>query len=105
MDVFALLTPSLKRASVEDMGLYILPQEFAPRNATLVDQTTVPTVPFGGSIVAFEYRVPANRRGTLRRLGVDVVDPAAIPDLTFSVRRSSAPVPNYQLVPIPIGTI
>jgi len=105
MDIFSVLKPYGKRMSVEDLGLYILPQVVPPRNATLLDQTTVPIVPFGGNIVAFDYLVPPNRRGTLRRLGVDVVDPAALPDLTFSVRRSGAPVPNYQSVPIPIGTI
>jgi hypothetical protein len=105
MDLLSMLKPYGKRTSVEDLGLYILPQVVAPRNATLVDQTKVPIVPFGGSIIAFEYKVPANRRGTLRRLGIDVVDPAALPDIKFSVQRSGSPVPNYQNVPIPIGTI
>lgn len=112
VNIFDLIKPYGRRASAEDLGIYILPQVVAPRNATLLDQARSPIVPAAaavpftpGQVVAFEYRVPANRRGTLRRLSVDAVDPAALPSLTFSVLRSSAPVPNYQLTEVPIGTI
>ena len=110
MDIFSLLKPYGKRASVEDLGLYVLPQEFIPRNATFIDQTRSPIVPaaagpFLGSVVAFEYRVPPNRRGVLRRLAVDPTDPAAMPSIRYSVLRSDATVPNYQIAEVPIGTI
>jgi len=110
VNIFDILRPYGKRASLEDVGLYVLPQAVPPRNATIVDQTSSPTVPAGipgvpGTVVAFSYRVPSNRRGVMARLGVDPPDPAAVPALKFSVLRSSAPVPNYQNVEVPIGTI
>jgi len=110
IDILSKIQPFGKRASLEDLGLYVLPQAVPPRNATLVDQSSSPTVPAGipgvpGSIVAFDYIVPANRRGILARLAVDPPDPAALPAIRFSVLRSFAPVPNYQNVEAPIGTI
>lgn len=110
MNLFDILKPFGQRASLEDLGLYILPQAVPPRNATLLDQTSYPIVPFGipgvpGTILAFDYLVPANRRGIMARLTVDPPDPAALPSILFSVQRSGAPVPNYQLVQSPIGTI
>jgi hypothetical protein len=104
MDLFKLL-PYGKRASLEDYGIYILPQAVPPRNATLLDQTRSLVVPQSATLTMFEYRTPPNRRGILRRLAVDAVDPAGLPSLLFSVLRSGAPVPNYQINELPIGTI
>lgn len=108
-NMLGLLKPFGRRASVEDFGLYLLPQEFIPRNATFVDQRRGGVVPPGipglpGTLLAFEYLVPSNRRGVMRRLGVDAEDPAALASLSVSVLRSGAPVPNYQLVTLPIGS-
>lgn len=100
-----LLKPFTGRRSVEDLGLYILPQEFIPRNATFLDQTRQQIVAAASTVVIFEYRVPANRRGVLRRLAVDTIDPGALPNFRYSVLRSGAPVPNYQNEELPIGTI
>lgn len=110
IDLLTMLKPPTRRVSVEDIGLYILPQSVPPRNATIVDQSSSPVVPAGvpgvpGSVIGFQYRVPANRRGILARLGVDSVDPAALPFLRFAILRSQAPVPNYQNVETPIGSI
>ena len=110
MNIFDIIKPYGRRASVEDLGLYVLPQEFIPRNATFVDQASSPIVPFGipgvpGTALAFDYLVPANRRGVIRRLAVDPADPAAIPSIRFSVLRSGSPVPNYQNAEVPMGTI
>jgi hypothetical protein len=112
-DIFSVLKSYGRRQSLEDLGLYILPQAVPPRNATFVDKERSVIVPLGipgpppvpGTALAFEYRVPANRRGILARLGVDCVDPAALPSIQFSVLRSGAPVPNYVNVQAPIGTI
>jgi hypothetical protein len=110
VNIFDILRPYGKRASLEDLGLYVLPQAVPPRNATLVDQSSSPIVPAGipgvpGTALAFDYLVPANRRGIMARLAVDTPDPAALPAIRFAVLRSSAPVPNYQNVQAPIGTI
>lgn len=110
MNIFQILKPFAKRASVEDFGLYVLPQEFIPRNATFVDQQSAPIVPAGipgvpGTALAFDYLVPLNRRGVLRRLAVDPSDPAGLPSISYSVLRSGAPVANYQNVRAPIGSI
>ncbi len=105
MDIFSLLKPFGKRASVEDLGLYILPQEFIPRNATFLDQTREQSVAALSTVTMFDDRVPANRRGVLRRLAVDSASPGALPSLRYSVLRSGAPVPNYQLEELPVGTI
>lgn len=107
MNVFDVLKPFGRRVSAEDLGLYLLPQEFPPRNATVVDQILNVLVPLGGAptVAGFNYRVPANRRGVLRKLAVDTFDPAGIPFTQFSVRRSGAPVPNYQNDDVPIGTV
>ncbi len=100
-----MLKPYGRRMSVEDLGLYILPQEFIPRNATFVDQTREQSVAAVSSAMVFEYRVPANRRGVLRRLACDSASPGALPNLRYSVLRSGAPVPNYQIEEFPIGTV
>jgi len=107
VNIFDFIKPYGRRASVEDLGLYILPQEVPPRNSTVVDQILTVLVPFGGAQTptGFNYRVPPNRRGVLRLLAVDTFDPAGIPFLTFSVLRSGAPIANYQRDSIPIGTV
>lgn len=95
------------RVSLEDLGVYLLPQAVPPRNATLVDQSVEAVIAAGPgtSLILFQYQCPSQRRGILARLAVDAPDPAALPNLSFSVLRSGAPVPNYQLVPLPIGTV
>ncbi len=100
-----MLKPYSRRMSLEDLGLYILPQDFVPRNATFIDQTREQSVAALSTVVMFEYQVPANRRGILRRLAVDSASPGALPSLRYSVLRSLAPVPNYQLEELPIGTV
>lgn len=93
------------RRSIEDMGIYILPQEFIPRNATFVDQTRTVATPTNGNVIAFSYKTPPNRRGRLARLAVETFDPAGIPFTQFSILRSGSPIPNYQNNDIPFGTI
>lgn len=107
MNIFDVLKPYGRRQSLEDLGLYVLPQAIPPRNSTVVDQIRSVLVPFGGAPTAagFNYRVPANRRGVLRLLAVDTFEPAGIPFITFSVQRSGSPVPNYQNADIPLGTV
>lgn len=100
-----MLKPYGRRMAVEDLGLYILPQKFIPRNATFVDQTREQSVAAASAVIVFEYRVPANRRGVLARLACDSASPGALPNLRYSVLRSQAAVPNYQLEEFPIGTV
>jgi len=94
------------RRALDALGIDILPQEFIPRGALVVDlQPQGGIVPAAGSLLMVDYLVPPNRKGVLRRLAVDAVDPAGTPSITFSVLRSGASVGNYQNTEAPIGTI
>ncbi len=95
-----------KRVSLEDMGVMLLPQHYVPRNATRIDHDVNPVIAAGAvDAIAFQYQVPEYRQGVLRRLAVEPLDPAAIPSITFSIKRSGAPVHDYQNVQTPIGTV
>ncbi len=95
-----------KRISLEDVGLMLQPNEFVPRGAYWIDQTRSPLVPAGAvDFVVFQLEVPAWRKGIFKKLAVEPSDPAAIPAITWSIKRSGATVENYQNVDAPIGGI
>lgn len=105
MNLFDLIKPYSRRLSLEDLGIYLNPVDTPPRNSTIIDQRRSAVVPAVSTLVLFDYLVPPFRRGILRRLAVDAQNPAGLPALSFSILTSGAPVPNYQNVTLPIGTI
>jgi len=95
-----------RRVALEDMGIMLQPQEFPPRNCFYLDDEQNPVVAAGAvDQVVFSYQVPEFRKGVLRRLAVEPLDPAGIPSIRWSIRRSGSPVQTYQNEQAPIGTL
>lgn len=106
VDLTRLVTLGVSRVSLEDMGVMLRPHEFPPRGAFYLDHKVFPVVAAGAvDVIVFQYLVPAFRQGVMRRLAVEPNDPAAIPSISWSIKRSGTPVQDYQQVPSPIGSV